>query len=96
MIGDLVFRHGEYDPHSGKLKADVRQIWAGTGGVWPEGPHLYKVNGMYYLLQSEGGTSYNHSLTMARSIAACQVITELASASRTGPARSSNSTAPLM
>ncbi len=57
----------ELDLATGKLKADVRQIWAGTGGVWPEGPHLYKVNGMYYLLQSEGGTSYNHSLTMARS-----------------------------
>ena len=32
----------------------------------------------------------------ARRMAACQVSTELASASRTGPVRSSNSTAPLM
>ena len=34
--------------------------------------------------------------SMARRMAACQVMTELASASRTGPVRSSNSTAPLM
>lgn len=29
--------------------------------VWIEGPHLYKVNGRYYLMCAEGGTSINHS-----------------------------------
>lgn len=29
--------------------------------VWIEGPHLYKVNGMYYLMAAEGGTGVNHS-----------------------------------
>jgi xylan 1,4-beta-xylosidase len=53
-------------PHA-RLDADARQIWAGTGGVWPEGPHLYKIGGRYYLLISEGGTSTNHMLTIARS-----------------------------
>src|SRR5436305_12085592 len=33
----------------------------------PEGPHLYKVDGTYYLMISEGGTSYGHRLTVARS-----------------------------
>jgi alpha-N-arabinofuranosidase len=42
-------------------------VWSGTGGVWPEGPHLYKVDGTYYLLISEGGTSYGHMITVARS-----------------------------
>lgn len=57
----------EIDIATGKLAAEPRLIWAGTGGIWPEGPHLYKREGTYYLLISEGGTSYNHSLTVARS-----------------------------
>ena len=56
----------EIDLASGKLLGETRRIWNGTGGVWPEGPHLYKVDGMYHLLISEGGTSYGHMLTMAR------------------------------
>ncbi|TFW15707.1 glycoside hydrolase family 43 protein [Duganella callida] len=57
----------EIDLKAGKLLEQPRLVWSGTGGVWPEGPHLYKHDGQYYLLISEGGTSYNHSLTMARS-----------------------------
>ena len=29
--------------------------------VWIEGPHIYKVDGRYYLMAAEGGTSVNHS-----------------------------------
>jgi alpha-N-arabinofuranosidase len=29
--------------------------------VWIEGPHIYKVNGTYYLMAAEGGTGENHS-----------------------------------
>jgi alpha-N-arabinofuranosidase len=57
----------EIDVATGRLAAEPRLVWAGTGGIWPEGPHLYKVDDTYYLLISEGGTSYNHSLTVARS-----------------------------
>ncbi len=28
--------------------------------IWIEGPHLYKINGNYYLMCAEGGTSVNH------------------------------------
>lgn len=52
---------------TGKLEGDIKELWRGTGGVWPEGPHLYKVNGKYYLMISEGGTSYDHMITVARS-----------------------------
>ena len=31
------------------------------------GPHLYKRNGWYYLTTAEGGTGYDHAVTMARS-----------------------------
>jgi xylan 1,4-beta-xylosidase len=57
----------ELDLATGNLKEPVREIWRGTGGVWPEGPHLYKRGGTYYLLISEGGTSYDHAVTVARS-----------------------------
>jgi xylan 1,4-beta-xylosidase len=57
----------ELDLETGKLRSDVRQVWAGTGGIWPEGPHLYEIDGRYYLLISEGGTSIGHGLTVARS-----------------------------
>jgi beta-xylosidase len=52
---------------TGKFEGERKELWRGTGGVWPEGPHLYHINGKYYLMISEGGTSYNHSLTVARS-----------------------------
>ncbi len=41
--------------------------WNGSGGNNPEGPHLYKINGMYYLMMAEGGTEYCHMVTIARS-----------------------------
>ncbi|KAK2597544.1 hypothetical protein N8I77_012323 [Diaporthe amygdali] len=42
-------------------------LWNGTGGNAPEGPHLYRKDGYYYLLVAEGGTGMNHMVTMARS-----------------------------
>lgn len=35
--------------------------------VWIEAPHLYKINGYYYLLCAEGGTSVQHSEVVFRS-----------------------------
>ncbi|MBN2392034.1 MAG: glycoside hydrolase family 43 protein [Anaerolineae bacterium] len=35
--------------------------------IHAEAPHLYKINGWYYLLIAEGGTSHNHAVTIARS-----------------------------
>lgn len=32
-----------------------------------ESPHLYKINGCYYLIIAEGGTGFTHSVTIARS-----------------------------
>lgn len=29
--------------------------------IWIEGPHIYKVDGRYYLMAAEGGTAENHS-----------------------------------
>ena len=44
-------------------------IWDGAvrGAVWSEAPHIYKVNGVYYLLTAEGGTAHHHAVVVARS-----------------------------
>ena len=57
----------EIDPVTGKQLTESRGIWQGTGGRYPEGPHIYKKDGYYYLLVSEGGTELAHSITIARS-----------------------------
>ena len=56
----------EIDLETGQV-GEARMIWAGTGGQSPEGPHMYRINDVYYLLISEGGTEYGHMLTIARS-----------------------------
>jgi xylan 1,4-beta-xylosidase len=57
----------EINPLTGEQLSDSRAIWTGTGGRYPEAPHLYKKDGWYYLLISEGGTEYGHRVTIARS-----------------------------
>jgi alpha-N-arabinofuranosidase len=54
------------DLATGKLLSEPKVVWSGTGGQYPEGPHLYVRDGWYYLLLSEGGTEYGHMITMAR------------------------------
>lgn len=57
----------EINPKTGEVLTDQKCIWGGTGGRYPEGPHIYKKDGWYYLLISEGGTEYGHNVTIARS-----------------------------
>jgi xylan 1,4-beta-xylosidase len=65
--GDGTVGQTTLDLKTGRLEGELKKIWGGTGGVWPEGPHLYKIKGRYYLVISEGGTSYEHCVTVARS-----------------------------
>lgn len=57
----------EIDIRTGKKLAPTRSTWRGTGGRYPEAPHLYKIDGMYYMMIAEGGTEYGHMETIARS-----------------------------
>ena len=57
----------EIDPETGQVLTEGHSIWNGTGGRYPEGPHIYKKDNWYYLLISEGGTEYGHKVTIARS-----------------------------
>lgn len=57
----------EVNPKTGEKLSEIQYIWQGSGGCCPEGPHIYKKDGWYYLMISEGGTEYCHMITMARS-----------------------------
>nr|MBP7472486.1 glycoside hydrolase family 43 protein [Prevotella sp.] len=57
----------EIDAKTGKQLTESKKLWSGDGGRYPEGPHIYKKDGFYYLLISEGGTELAHHLTIARS-----------------------------
>lgn len=57
----------EVNPLTGEQLSEGRKIWKGTGGRYPEAPHIYKKDGWYYLLIAEGGTEYGHKITIARS-----------------------------
>ena len=57
----------EIDPVTGKTLSPGKPLWKGTGGRFSEGPHIYKHDGWYYLLISEGGIEMAHCLTVARS-----------------------------
>lgn len=57
----------EYSHEKKTLIGPRYNIFRGTEAGFTEGPHLYKRNGYYYLLTAEGGTWYNHCVTIARS-----------------------------
>ena len=57
----------ELDIKTGKKLTASKVVWTGTGDRYPEGPHIYKVKGWYYLMIAEGGTEYNHMITISRS-----------------------------
>jgi alpha-N-arabinofuranosidase len=56
----------EIDLDNWKLQGERDYLWRGAcGGVWVEGPHMYKRDGRYYLMVAEGGTSFNHAVMIA-------------------------------
>lgn len=57
----------EYSEKEQRLVGPVYNIFRGTPLGLTEGPHIYKRNGYYYLMTAEGGTRYEHAVTVARS-----------------------------
>src|SRR5574344_1749738 len=57
----------EYSASKKHLIGKPRKIFTGTDIGRVEGPHLYKRNGYYYIAAAEGGTGYEHAITVARS-----------------------------
>ncbi|MBE5995122.1 MAG: glycoside hydrolase family 43 protein [Paenibacillaceae bacterium] len=58
----------EYDPEKKEIIGYPKRIWnGGTDRGCIEAPHLYKRGDYYYIMCAEGGTGYNHCVTMGRS-----------------------------
>ncbi|MEG0049065.1 MAG: glycoside hydrolase family 43 protein [Clostridia bacterium] len=57
----------ELDSYTLKPISMPVKIYTGTERGCVEGPHLYHKDGWYYLFTAEGGTSYEHAETVARS-----------------------------
>lgn len=56
----------EYSEEEGKLVGEPWLLYRGTMERFIEGPHLYKINGYYYLFVAQGGTEYGHQERVAR------------------------------
>ncbi len=67
--GDWEIWTQELDLKTMKLVGDAPKLWKGSqvNVIWPEGPHIYKKDGYYYLLHAEGGTGSDHCIAVARS-----------------------------
>lgn len=63
---------GRMDLKTGHITGEKKGIWRGAlrDCVWPEGPHIYKINGKYFLIHAEGGTGPEHAVC----VAACDTI----------------------
>ncbi len=56
----------EWSPTEG-LIGPCKNIYAGTDRGLTEAPHMFKRAGYYYLTTAEGGTEYDHAVSLARS-----------------------------
>lgn len=57
----------EIDIVTGKLLTEPKAIWSGIGGGFLEAPHVYHIGEWYYIVAAEGGTNFNHMVTVGRS-----------------------------
>lgn len=67
--GDWEIWVQELDLKTMRLTGESHAVWKGAmkNVIWPEGPHLYKHDGYYYLMNAEGGTGPDHCVSIARS-----------------------------
>lgn len=57
----------QLDPATGTLVGPRHKVYDGSGIGCTEGPRIYHIGDWYYLLVAEGGTGYEHCVTVARS-----------------------------
>lgn len=57
----------EIDETATKRLSETKLLYYGTQKRAPEGPHLLKHDGWYYLFEAEGGTGIGHRETVSRS-----------------------------
>jgi xylan 1,4-beta-xylosidase len=54
------------DPSNGDVIGAPRTLWEGTGLAYPEAPHMFRAQGLWYLVIAEGGTERGHAVSVAR------------------------------
>ena len=64
--GHLGIQQVQVDLGAHRALEEPRPLWSGTGGQFPEAPHLYEIEGTWYLMIAEGGTERGHSISIAR------------------------------
>ncbi|TDQ50780.1 glycoside hydrolase family 43 protein [Actinorugispora endophytica] len=64
-FGGIVLQ--EFSVRDMALVGEARTIFEGTETGVTEAPHLYRHDGWYYLMTAEGGTTWKHQVTVARS-----------------------------
>lgn len=57
----------EIESKTWKLIGERRLVYKGSSIGTTEGPHMYHIGDWYYLMVAEGGTGYEHCVTLARS-----------------------------
>lgn len=57
----------EIDVETGKQLGEIHHLGTGLGGRYPEGPHIYRKDGWYYMMLAEGGTEQGHHVNILRS-----------------------------
>ena len=69
FYGDCEVWLQELDLDKGELTGKNYSLYAGAmkEACWVEGPHLYKIGDYYYITCAEMGTSFEHSICVARS-----------------------------
>jgi beta-xylosidase len=55
------------DLRTGRVLGEPRTLWRAADAPYAEAPHLYRIDGWWYLLIAEGGTERGHALSVARS-----------------------------
>jgi len=69
--GHRAIRIQEFDTNTDKAFGPRKMLINGgihpeEKPIWIEGPHMYKINGQYFLMAAEGGTGPNHSEVILR------------------------------
>jgi hypothetical protein len=65
-VGGQGIRQAPIDLDTGTLLEPHYPVWQGSGMPMAEGPHLYRIGDLWYLLLAEGGTERGHCVTVAR------------------------------
>lgn len=62
----LGIQQAKVDLATHRALEEPRSLWSGTGLMFPEAPHVYEIDGAWYLLIAEGGTERGHTISIAR------------------------------